>query len=109
MNSRLGLPLLIGSVVIARCGQHRVRHWARKGYVIDPSCKPSTLAVMRSPKALALERERETRSDVARTLYEALVAEYPDKSIIFYDDRGVMLAHTGDNREATARSLLSEQ
>ena len=39
----------------------------------------------------------------------AATSIYPDKSIIFYDDRGVMLAHTGDNREATARSLLSEQ
>jgi hypothetical protein len=66
---------------------------------------------MRSPKASAVERqpEREDRLAVARALYNALVAQYPEKLIIFYDDDGLMLANTDDSRDANAGSLLSEQ
>ena len=64
---------------------------------------------MRSPKASALQRqpEREDRLAIARALYKSLVAQYPGRLIILHDDRGLMLAHTDDNRDATARSLLS--
>ena len=64
------------------------------------------------PKASAVERqpECEDRLDLARALYKALVAEYPDKSIMLYDDHGVMLlAHTDGGRDVTASLLLSEQ
>ena len=66
---------------------------------------------MRTAKASALQRhpEREHRLDIARALYKSLVARYSDRLIILYDDRGLMLAHTDDSRDATAESLLSEQ
>jgi hypothetical protein len=62
---------------------------------------------MRSPKASALERQ--DRLDVARALYKSLVAQYPGRLIILHDDRGVLLARTDDNRDATAESFLSQQ
>jgi hypothetical protein len=63
---------------------------------------------MRSPKAsTSRQPEREYQLDVAGALYRALVAKYPDKSIMLYDDRGVMLAHTDNSRDA-AGSLLSK-
>jgi hypothetical protein len=66
---------------------------------------------VRSPKPSTVERssEREDRLAVARTLYNALIAKYPDKSIMLHDDRGVLLAQTDDSRDVTAGSLLSEQ
>ena len=66
---------------------------------------------MRTAKASALQRhpEREHRLDIARALYRSLVARYSDRLIILYDDRGLMLAHTDDSRDATAESFPSEQ
>ena len=63
---------------------------------------------MCSPKASALQRqpEREDRLAVARALYDSLVAQYPGRLIIFYDDRGLMLAHTDNNRDASDGLLL---
>lgn len=66
---------------------------------------------MRSPKASALTRhpEREGRLEIARALYKSLVARYSDRLIILYDDRGLMLAHTDNSRDAIAEPLLSDQ
>ena len=66
---------------------------------------------MRTAKASALQRhpEREHRLDIARALYKSLVARYSDRLIILYDDRGLMLAHTDNNRDASDGLLLSKQ
>jgi hypothetical protein len=66
---------------------------------------------MRTAKASSLHRhpKREDRLDIARALYKSLVARYSDRLIILYDDRGLMLAHTDDSRDATAGSFPSEQ
>ena len=50
--------------------------------------------------------ERERQLDVA-ALYKALVAEYPEKLIILYDEAGLMLAGADDSRDVG--SLLSKQ
>ncbi|MGA8322329.1 MAG: hypothetical protein WBE48_02115 [Xanthobacteraceae bacterium] len=66
---------------------------------------------MRSQKASTFHRqpEREDRLTVARALYKSLVAYYPDKSIMLYDDCGLMMAHTDDNRDPPTGALPSEQ
>ena len=48
--------------------------------------------------------ERERQLDVA-ALYKALVAEYPEKLIILYDEAGLMLAGAGDSRDVGAPSV----
>jgi hypothetical protein len=42
----------------------------------------------------------QNRLDVARALYKSLVAQYPDKLITLYDNYGLMLARTSDDRDA---------
>jgi hypothetical protein len=64
----------------------------------------------RKASLLQLRPDRENRLAVARALYKSLVARYPDKVVILYNDCGIMLAHSDDdNRDASDGSLLSKR
>jgi hypothetical protein len=58
---------------------------------------------MRSPKAPAVKRqpEHEDQLNIARALFEALAAHFPEKSIILCDGDGLLVGHTHDAPSAS--------
>jgi hypothetical protein len=67
-----------------------------------PESPPPTEQGSASPKnsAWGVPPCEQNRLDVARALYKSLVAQYPDKLITLYDNYGLMLARTSDDRDA---------
>ena len=63
--------------------------------------------VFKTPSSARAERKRSERLDIARTLYQALVAQDPDRVIILCDGSGRVLARSERRRDEDADEKVS--